>query len=140
MLNQQEESAQGDGAVQSKAESEEHSDEEEEPVQQAPIPEHVIKWRQEFENACSFDIEDDLIYCPRHLLEPHERKILEDREKKAAETEQRKSRFGDVLNVINAPPAYPDSDHSRHRSKNSSSPNPSGSPGFQAHAVSPHFL
>lgn len=136
MLNKDEEAAapqQDAPQAQFKAESEESFSDEEE-IQRPPTPEHVRRYRYEFELARSFDIEDDLKYCPRHLLEHHELAILEEREKKAAEAEQRKSRFGNVLNVINAPPGYANSSHARHRSKNSNSPN--ASPGFPSNAVS----
>lgn len=138
IMNQQQVVApQQEAAIHSKAESESSDDEEN--VQRPPTPEHVRRYRHEFELARSFDIEDDLKYCPRHLLEPHELKILEEREKKAAEADQRKSRFGDVLTVINAPPGYPNSNHTRHRSKNSNSPNSYGSHGFPSNVVSTDF-
>lgn len=102
-------------------ESDEYSDEEMPPS--APVPEHIARYRDEFEAARSFSMEDDLLHCPYHLLTDRERAILDERNRKAAESQERKKFFNNAMDIIHAPPGYLDSNHGRHRSRNSGSPN-----------------
>lgn len=53
---------------------------------------HILKYRREFEAARSFDIEDDIAFCPHHLLNEEDLKLVQHTRKRSA--------FADAMKTI----------------------------------------